>query len=282
MTLTNPLYPRVLSIAGSDSSGGAGIQADLKTMTSLGCYGMTVITAVTAQNTLGVDHIEQMPIISIEAQFHSVLKDIPLDALKIGMIGNSETAELIGKLIKQYALLQQVPNIVLDPVLVASSGDSLGSEGMVEIIQKTLFPLCHIVTPNLIEAQTFLGKSISTKEEMRQAAMAFLNLGAKAVLIKGGHLNTSELVDVLAQDQQGTIIISEFSHPKIDTLNTHGTGCTLSSAIASFLAKKLPLKEAVGHAIDYTQKAILAAKGYPPGHLGAGHGPLWHLSKVSL
>ena len=266
--------PKVLSIAGSDSGGGAGIQADLKTITSLGCYGMTVITAVTAQNTLGVEQVEQMSEKLVTAQFEAIVKDFDIDALKIGMIGNTKTVQLLSQLLGS---LRQ--NVVLDPVMVATSGALLGEDQIQTAIANLLFPISRIITPNLIEAKAFLNSEDIQANQMVEAAHALLKLGAKAVLLKGGHLLEDQLKDVLVEKNGHETVVTEFYHSRIDTKNTHGTGCTLSSAIACGLADKLSLLAAVSQGIEYTQGAIKAASRLPKNDLGHGHGSLWHAFK---
>jgi hydroxymethylpyrimidine/phosphomethylpyrimidine kinase len=266
--------PKVLSIAGSDSGGGAGIQADLKTATSLGCFGMTVITAVTAQNTLGVDQIAQLSESMIAAQFNAIVQDFQVDAVKIGMIGSSNTVQLLSKLLGVNR-----ENIVFDPVMVATSGAILAEDQIQHSMANLLFPISRLITPNLNEAQTFLNSNPIESSQMVDAANELLKLGAKAVLLKGGHLSQEQLKDVLVEKNGQHIEVTEFHHPRISTKNTHGTGCTLSSAIACGLAQKLSLKMAVNKGIDYTQGAILAASHIPEKQLGNGHGALWHAFK---
>jgi hydroxymethylpyrimidine/phosphomethylpyrimidine kinase len=263
--------PKVLSIAGSDSGGGAGIQADLKTTTSLGCFGMTVLTAVTAQNTLGVDQIAQLSESMIAAQFNAVAQDFKIDAIKIGMIGNSITVQLLSKL-----LGFDRENIVFDPVMVATSGALLAENQIQLSMTNLLFPISRLITPNLNEAQIFLNSSSIESSQMVDAANELLKLGANAVLLKGGHLSQEQLKDVLVEKNGQHIEVTEFHHPRILTENTHGTGCTLSSAIACGLAQKHSLKLAVKNGIDYTQEAILAASRISDKQLGQGHGALWH------
>jgi hydroxymethylpyrimidine/phosphomethylpyrimidine kinase len=263
--------PKVLSIAGSDSGGGAGIQADLKTATSLGCFGMAVITAVTAQNTLGVDQIVQLSESMIAAQFNAIVQDFQVDAVKIGMIGSSNTVQLLSKLLGVNR-----ENIVFDPVMVATSGAILAEDQIQHSMANLLFPISRLITPNLNEAQTFLNSSPIESSQMIDAANELLKLGAKAVLLKGGHLSQDQLKDVLVEKNGQQIEVTEFHHPRILTQNTHGTGCTLSSAIACGLAQKHSLKLAVKNGIDYTQGAIFAASRISDQQLGQGHGALWH------
>ncbi len=259
-------YPRVLSIAGSDSGGGAGIQADLKTFAALGCYGMTAITAITAQNTLGVSAIHAVPPAILKAQLQAVLDDIGADAVKIGMLHSPEIVEVVAWAIDHY----QLKKVVLDPVMVATSGDRLIAEETVQVLVRELFPRALLVTPNLDEAALLLGHSIEDVGALDAAATALLDLGARAALLKGGHLSGDTVVDVLAQPG---LALTHLESPRIVTRNGHGTGCTLSSAIASHLALGLSLPQAVAQARDYILLAIAAGADV---HTGQGHGPLNH------
>ncbi len=251
-----------LTIAGSDSGGGAGIQADLKTFHQFGVFGTSVITAVTAQNTLGVTDWKAMDIPLLQAQLQAVLSDLRPAALKSGMLPNSAVIRETAAAIRSYNLT----NYVLDPVMVATSGDVLVESDAVAAIKTDLFPLATLVTPNLDEAGILLGVQIESEAEMTSAAAALAGLGAKAVLLKGGHLSGDEIVDVYFDGQ-----VTVFRHPRLDTKSTHGTGCTLAAAVTAQLARGIPLKEAVGVAIDFVHRAIAAAP-----HLGGGHGPLNH------
>ena len=272
MTHTNPpstpepRYARVLSIAGSDSGGGAGIQADLKTFSALGCYGMTAITALTAQNTLGVRAIHGVPPDMLQAQIDAVVEDIGVDAVKIGMLHAPEVVHVVADAIRRHRL----PHVVLDPVMVATSGDRLTTEQTVQVLVRELFPLAEVVTPNLDEAALLLGHAIDGVDALDAAARALRNLGAPAVLLKGGHLAGNEVVDVLAQ-HDGSLV--HLRSPRIATHNGHGTGCTLSSAIAAHLALGLPLADAVARARAYILGAIQAGAAV---RTGQGHGPLNH------
>ncbi len=259
-------YLRVLTIAGSDSGGGAGIQADLKTIASLGCYGMTAITAITAQNTLGVTAIHGVPPEILKAQLQAVLDDIGVDAVKIGMLHSPQIVEVVAWAIDHYKL----DKVVLDPVMVATSGDTLVGQDTVKVLVRELFGRAMIVTPNLDEAALLLGRPIDRIPALDQAAIDLLALGAQAALLKGGHLAGEDLVDVLAQPNHA---LTHLQSRRIESRNVHGTGCTLSSAIACFLALGLELPEAVARARDYILRAI--AKG---AHVrtGQGHGPLNH------
>lgn len=259
-------YPRVLSIAGSDSGGGAGIQADLKTFSALGCFGMTAITAITAQNTQGVRAIHGVPLEILSAQIDAVVDDIGVDAVKIGMLHAPEVVHEVARAIRRHAL----PHVVLDPVMVATSGDRLSSEQTIEVLVRELFPLATLVTPNLDEAELLLGRKILGVAQLDQAASALLALGAPAVLLKGGHLAGAEVVDVLLQPSGEPVHLAS---KRIESSNVHGTGCTLSSAIAAYLAIGLDLAQAVRSARRFILSAIDAGKDV---HTGHGHGPLNH------
>ncbi|GAB3358340.1 MULTISPECIES: bifunctional hydroxymethylpyrimidine kinase/phosphomethylpyrimidine kinase [Giesbergeria] len=259
-------YVRVLSIAGSDSGGGAGIQADLKTFSALGCYGMTAITAITAQNTQGVRAIHGVPPEILQAQIAAVVEDIGVDAVKIGMLHSPEVVRVVAEAIRSY----QLPHVVLDPVMVASSGDRLMAGETVQVLVEELFPLAQVVTPNLDEASLLLGYAIEGVHTLDMAASSLLSLGASAVLLKGGHLVGDTVVDLLAQTD-GPVL--RWQSPRIATGNSHGTGCTLSSALAAYLALGHPLPEAVGQARRYILGAIAAGAQVCTGQ---GHGPLNH------
>ncbi len=259
-------YARVLSIAGSDSGGGAGIQADLKTFSALGCYGMTAITAITAQNTMGVRAIHGIPPDMVKAQLQAVLDDIGVDAVKIGMLHSPEIVEVVAWAIDHYRL----ERVVLDPVMVATSGDRLIAPETVQVLVRQLFPRAAVVTPNLDEAALLLERDIPGVDALDQAASDLLALGARAMLLKGGHLAGDQVVDVLAQPG-GTL--QHLKSARIASRNVHGTGCTLSSAIAAYLALGVPLQRAVEQARAYVLAAIAAGAGVQTGH---GHGPLNH------
>jgi hydroxymethylpyrimidine/phosphomethylpyrimidine kinase len=255
-------YTRVLSIAGSDSGGGAGIQADLKTFAALGCYGMTAITALTAQNTLGVSGIHGVPPEMLKAQLSAVLDDIGVDAVKIGMLHAPEIVRTVAWALKHY----KVERVVLDPVMVATSGDRLIAPDTVQVLVEELFPLATVVTPNLDEAALLLDRAIISASELETAARDLLALGASAVLLKGGHLPGDEVTDLLVSGDGP-------AQPRIASRNTHGTGCTLSSAIAAYLALGDPLDQAVAKARRYILQAIAMGADV---YTGAGHGPLNH------
>lgn len=259
-------YARVLTIAGSDSGGGAGIQADLKTFAALGCYGMSAITALTAQNTVGVQGIHAVPPAFLKAQLQSVIEDIGVDAVKIGMLHEPGVVDVVAWAIEHYQLSQ----VVLDPVMVATSGDRLIADDTVRVLVDRLFPLVTVITPNLDEAALLLQQPIASVSELSGAAQALMLQGARAVLLKGGHLPSDEVVDVLTQRGQPEVVLAS---PRIASRNTHGTGCTLSSAIAAQLAWGLPLEDAVRAARAYILGAIQAGASVQVGH---GHGPLNH------
>jgi hydroxymethylpyrimidine/phosphomethylpyrimidine kinase len=261
-----PRYARVLTIAGSDSGGGAGIQADLKTFAALGCYGMTAITALTAQNTVGVQGIHAVPPAFLRSQLQSVIEDIGVDAVKIGMLHEPGVVEVVAWAIQHY----QLQRVVLDPVMVATSGDRLIADATVRVLVDQLFPLATVITPNLDEASLLLGRPIAAVSDLSGAAQALLSQGARAVLLKGGHLPGDQVVDVLARPGHVDVVLAS---SRMASRNTHGTGCTLSSAIAAHLALGEPLEPAVRAARQYILGAIQAGAGVQVGH---GHGPLNH------
>ena len=258
----------VLSIAGSDPSGGAGIQADLKTFSALGCYGMAAITALTAQNTNGVTAVHIPPAEFAAQQIDAIFADIEVHAVKIGMLANAGIAAAVADRLAHHG----ARNIVLDPVLVATSGDSLGSPDVVDAIINRLFPLATVITPNLPEAERLSGITITEVDTgLELLARALVNKGCKAALVKGGHADTKTADDMLFDGQD----IRLFSAPRIDTSNTHGTGCTLSSAIAAHLAKGHELPDAVTAAKAYLTAALEASGRLNVGQ-GQGHGPVHH------
>jgi hydroxymethylpyrimidine/phosphomethylpyrimidine kinase len=250
---------RVLTIAGSDSGGGAGIQADLKAITLLGGFGMSVITALTAQNTLGVHGIHEIPPSFVEKQMEVVLSDIGADAIKTGMLAHSEIIRVVARKIRQYGLKV----VVVDPVMVAKSGDSLLRKDAQEALIKELIPLAWVITPNLPEASVLAGFKVTSLEEMRKAARRIHQLGAKHVVVKGGHLK-GVAVDLVYDGKY----FSEMEGPRIATKNTHGTGCTFASAIATLLARGDTVDEAVKKAKNFITMAIQSGL-----NLGKGHGP---------
>ncbi|MBP1615678.1 MAG: thiD [Bacteroidetes bacterium] len=260
-------YKRVLTIAGSDPSGGAGVQADLKTMSACGCYGMSAITAVVDENTVGVTGVHPIPISFVRGQIISVLDDIGADAIKIGMLHSSELIRSVRETLAAYS----VRNIVLDPVMVATSGDSLLQEEAISTLKNELIPFARVITPNIPEAEILLGKKITSQEELPEAAKALSCNGKVSVLLKAGHLTDDLLIDIFYNAEEDEVI--ELSSKRIETRNTHGTGCTLSSAVASFLAHQLPLNDAVRCAKEYITKAIESGAAYK---IGKGHGPVHH------
>jgi len=254
--------PRALTIAGSDSGGGAGIQADLKTFAALGVYGMSAITAVTAQNTVGVKAVAELDPTLVSQQIQAVVVDIGVDAVKCGMLANTG-------IIRQVALdlaNLQLSNVVVDPVMVAKSGDRLLRDDAIDTLINTILPMALVVTPNLQEAAALTGREVSTTKHMKDAALQIHAFGPRHVVIKGGHLPDNPM-DIL---YDGRTFI-EYPGERLDTPHTHGTGCTFSSAIAAGLARGLQVAEAVQQAKDFVAKAI--RQGLP---LGRGHGPLHH------
>ncbi|ACL26025.1 bifunctional hydroxymethylpyrimidine kinase/phosphomethylpyrimidine kinase [Chloroflexus aggregans] len=256
--------PRCLTIAGSDSGGGAGIQADLKAFAALGVYGMSALTAVTAQNTIGVQAVFELPATLVAQQIDSVVTDIGVDAVKTGMLANAEIIAVVAEKARTY----RWPYLVVDPVMVAKSGDPLLRPEARTALISLLFPLATIVTPNLPEAKALTGLNISSVAEMEQAAQQIHALGPRWVLVKGGHL-AGDSVDVLYDGHE----YRYFSSSRIETRHTHGTGCTFASAIAAGLAKGLSVPEAVQAAKDYITLALQHAPG-----LGQGHGPVHHFA----
>lgn len=258
---------RALTIAGSDSCGGAGIQADLKSFQANGVYGMSAITAVTVQNTMGVFGIQDISPEIIEGQLNAIFEDIRVDAVKIGMVSKIESIKAISKALRKVSNL---PKIVLDPVMISTSGYNLLSKDAKDTLIKELFPLAELITPNLPEAEEILGCKIETVEEMKDAAKKLMELGTKAVLVKGGHLK-DDATDLLYDGKEFVLLPQE----KIDTVNTHGTGCTLSSAIAANLAKGMNMKESVIEGKRYITSAI--KHGFK---LGKGVGPTNHFYEL--
>ncbi len=256
--------PVALSIAGSDSGGCAGIQADLRTFAALGVHGMTAITAVTSQNTVRVQDVFTLPPGTVSSQIDAVLSDIGADAVKTGMLPDPETIAVVAEKILQY----RIEKLVLDPVMVSTGGDELISGKAGESLVRELFPMALLVTPNLDEASVLVGRPVRTLEDMYAAAREVLQTGARAVLVKGGHLEGSEQAIDLFFDGRA---FTEFPAPRVDTRNTHGSGCTLAAAIAAFLARGYPLQESVRQAKEFVTGAI--KNSYSLGH---GNGPLGH------
>jgi len=271
---TSVQIPKVLTIAGSDSGGGAGVQADLKVITALGGYGMSVITAITAQNTLGVTAIQDIDLAVIEAQIDAVLNDIGADSVKIGMLASPEIVQVVAASLRKHGITR----IILDPVLRATSGASLGGDDTAQAMMKELFPIASLVTPNLEEASLLLGRDITQVADFQSAAEELLALGPQAVLIKGGHLDSThnQLTDYLMwrsiEDDLEIIQAKEFKHLRVNTENTHGTGCSLSAAIATYLADGHDLPHAVGKAIAFVEAGLQAGRFLS---IGEGPGPLW-------
>jgi hydroxymethylpyrimidine/phosphomethylpyrimidine kinase len=260
----NPKPPaRVLIIAGSDSGGGAGVQADIKTVTMLGGYAATAITAITVQNTLGVSDIARLPVDLVLAQAQAVLNDIGADAIKTGMLGGRKMVEAVAAFLDTA---EGVP-VVVDPVMIAKGGQPLLSDKALGAVLNLLVPRAALLTPNAPEAEALTGIKVEDLDGQRRAGEALLALGARAVLIKGGHVPGAQVIDLLLTPSGETLL----EGPRLDTVHTHGTGCTLASACATGLAQGMTLETAVARAWAYTAEAIRRAPG-----LGAGHGPLDH------
>ena len=251
-----------MTIAGSDSGGGAGIQADLKTFSALGVFGTSTLTAITAQNTVGVTAVHEIPTDVIAAQIDAVVSDIGADAVKTGMLSSSNIVSTVAEAVRRHG----ISSLVVDPVMVAKSGDRLLRQEAIATICSDLIPLATVVTPNIPEAEDLTGRSIESDDDVRRAAEAIISMGAKTVVIKGGHRDGPP-TDVLYDGEDFT----EFTTERIPSTNTHGTGCTFASAVAAGLAHGLDVPAAVGQAKEYVTAAISAA--YP---IGQGHGPLHH------
>nr|WP_320119898.1 bifunctional hydroxymethylpyrimidine kinase/phosphomethylpyrimidine kinase [uncultured Marinifilum sp.] len=260
-------YNRVLSIAGSDSGGGAGIQADIKAISACKCYASTAITAITVQNTLGVTNVHPVPNEILQEQIEAVLADIGADAIKIGMLHSSETIHAVCRALDQY----KIENIVLDPVMVATSGDTLLLEEAIVTLKQVLIPKVRVITPNIPEAQILLNKKIESQSDLIPRAKELAELFQVSVLLKAGHLRDNQLTDIFYDFESKEIV--EMKSDRLQTLNTHGTGCTLSSAFAAFLARGFELQEAAKLAKDYISDAIRAGADY---EIGKGHGPVNH------
>ncbi|MBI4282771.1 MAG: bifunctional hydroxymethylpyrimidine kinase/phosphomethylpyrimidine kinase [Chloroflexi bacterium] len=269
-----PSVKRAMTIAGSDSGGGAGVQADLKTFAALGVYGTSAITAITAQNTLGVTAVLELPPELVAAQIDAILSDIGTDAVKTGMLANSRIIRVVADKLKEHGLsnpsIHSGQALVVDPVMVAKGGDRLLQEEAVEALRSLLIPLATVVTPNLPEAAVLVGRSVDSLEDARQAARDIVAMGARSAVVKGGHLQ-GDAVDVFYDGRR----LREFTAPRIDTTSTHGTGCTFASAIAAGLAQGMAVEDAVARAKEYVTEAIRNA--FP---LGGGHGPLNHFYKM--
>jgi hydroxymethylpyrimidine/phosphomethylpyrimidine kinase len=260
-------YRKVLTIAGSDSGGGAGIQADLKTFSAIGCYGMSVITALTAQNTRGVNGIHAVPPAFAVQQIEAVFSDMGTDAVKIGMLYSAELIEAISEALKKH----NARNIVLDPVMVAQSGDKLLQDDAIEAIKTHLMPLADVVTPNLPEASVLCGRQLKQWSDIENAAATLAQHGSRSILIKGGHGDENQSTDLLFLASENRFV--RLAADRIKTNNNHGTGCTLSSAIAGYMAGGNDIEAAVKKAKTFMNQAIAAGANYKLGH---GHGPVHH------
>lgn len=270
-------YYTALTIAGSDSCGGAGIQADIKTMSALGVYAASAITAITVQNTKGVYAIQKVEADIVSGQIKAVMDDIHPDAIKIGMVNDTDTIHAIAETLKEYHSAEgndqkqaTFQHLVIDPVMVSTSGCRLMQEDALDIFVKELLPLATLLTPNIPEAEILAGMKIENKEDIMQAASAISRLGCKHVLIKGGHFEGTEKVDYLFEDGKLT---NSYRGISVNTRNTHGTGCTLSSAITAYLAREMDMNTAIAMAKTYLSGAILAGKDV---EIGEGHGPVNH------
>ena len=261
----NPI-PKAMTIAGSDSGGGAGVQADLKTFAALGVYGASTLTAITAQNTVAVTAVHELPVDLIQAQIDAVVTDIGVDAVKTGMLSSAAIVAAVAAALQKHA----IPNLVVDPVMIAKSGDALLRPDAVAALRNHLLPLATVVTPNIPEAETLTGLSLQTDAAIRQAAEQIIAMGARSVVIKGGH-RAGPAADLFYDGG----CFQEFTSPRFDTPNTHGTGCTFAAAIAAGLAHGQDLAAAVAQAKDYVTAAIRHS--YPLGH---GHGPLHHFYRL--
>jgi len=263
-------YKKVLTIAGSDSGGGAGIQADIKTISACGCYAMSAITAITVQNTTGVTGVHPIPSQTVSGQISAVLDDIGTDAIKIGMLHSSEIIKTIKNTLQKY----DIKNIVLDPVMVATSGDKLLQDEAIVTLKQELIPIARVITPNIQEAEILLEKKIRSQKDLPRMAKELSYDRRVSVLLKAGHLADDKLIDVFYNAEDNNIL--ELESKRVYTKNTHGTGCTLSSAIASFIALELSLNDAVRNANDYIHRAIRSGADYT---MGKGHGPVHHFYK---
>jgi hydroxymethylpyrimidine/phosphomethylpyrimidine kinase len=260
-------YNRVLTIAGSDSGGGAGIQADIKAISAMGCFAASAITAVTVQNTIGVQAVHPVPLDILEGQIDSVLSDIGADAIKIGMLHSAEVVNLVADLLEKYG----IRNIVLDPVMVSTSGHRLIEEDAVEVIKSRLMPLSRVITPNIPEAEILAGCRIPSEDDFDEIARKLSDNGKISVLLKAGHLEGESLVDYFYNAEDGSM--TRLPSKRVNTVNTHGTGCTLSSAFAASLAKGEELTTAARSAKAYIEQAIISGADY---EIGGGHGPVNH------
>ncbi len=260
-------YNRVLTIAGSDSGGGAGIQADIKAISACGCYAASAITAVTVQNTVGVEAVHPIPLDILEGQIEAVLSDIGADAIKIGMMHSAEVVEVVCRQLDKF----EVKSVVVDPVMVATSGHRLIEQSAIESLKANLLPRARVITPNIPEAEILLGEKITDQSQLSEMARKLSFDGRVSVLLKAGHLTEDLLTDILYNAESDEIV--ELSSKRLSTPNTHGTGCTLSSALAAMLARGMALSDAARAAKDYINSAIISGSNFEIGH---GHGPVDH------
>lgn len=265
--MSSKKYPTVLTIAGSDSGGGAGIQADIKAISAMGCYAASAITAITVQNTVGVQAVHPVPLDILAGQIDAVLSDIGADAIKIGMLHSAEVVNLVAEKIEQYG----IKNVVLDPVMVSTSGHRLIEETAIDSLKSRLMPLARVITPNIPEAEILCGKKIASEKEFTEVAKILSLDNSVSVLLKAGHLTGETLVDYFYNAEDGSIAL--LPSKRVNTRNTHGTGCTLSSAFAAALAKGETLTKAAQSAKQYIQQAIISGAEY---QIGKGHGPVNH------
>lgn len=265
--MSSKKYPTVLTIAGSDSGGGAGIQADIKAISAMGCYAASAITAITVQNTVGVQAVHPVPLDILAGQIDVVLSDIGADAIKIGMLHSAEVVNLVAEKIEQYG----IKNVVLDPVMVSTSGHRLIEETAIDSLKSRLMPLARVITPNIPEAEILCGKKIASEKEFAEVAKILSLDNTVSVLLKAGHLTGETLVDYFYNAEDGSIAL--LPSKRVNTRNTHGTGCTLSSAFAAALAKGETLTKAAQSAKQYIQQAIISGAEY---QIGKGHGPVNH------
>ena len=272
-SILNSQLKKVLTIAGSDSGGGAGIQADIKSISANGCFATSAITAITAQNTLGVNAVEGLSIDILEGQIEAVLSDIGTDSVKIGMLHSAEVVRSVARLLRKYG----IKDVVLDPVMVSTSGHKLIEDSAIAVLKSDLMPLARVITPNIPEAEILLGEPIEKQGDLPAAARRLAQQYDVSVLLKAGHLVDDELIDIFYNNETGEVI--ELSARRVDTPNTHGTGCTLSSAFAAQLAKGLPLNEAARAAKEYINQAITHGAAYT---IGNGHGPVHHFYNLTV
>lgn len=265
-------YPTVLTIAGSDSGGGAGIQADIKAISATGSYAASAITAVTVQNTLGVEAVHPVPVEFISGQIRSVLSDIGADAVKIGMLHGVDVIRAVRSSLEPF----KITNMVLDPVMVSTSGHRLIEENAIQTLTQELIPMARVITPNIPEAEVLSGEKISSQKEFERISGKLSCGGTVSVLMKAGHLDDADVADLFYNAEKDTFL--ELHSKRVDTANTHGTGCTLSSAIASYLAQGYSLDDAVKAAKEYITRALVSGAEYSVGH---GHGPVNHFFKLN-